>query len=90
MWDLREVQLYRAQVDRFLEGLLLLVHFTAGQPARGTEITGLQHVNTVYHRNVFVEDGLVVIVTSYHKGYTCTNVIVPDSGQYRIRVSPAR
>jgi hypothetical protein len=39
---------------------------------------------------VFVEDGLVVIVTSYHKGYTCTNVIVPDSGQYRIRVSPAR
>ena len=72
MWDLREVQLYRAQVDRFLEGLLLLVHFTAGQPARGTEITGLQHVNTVYHRNVFVEDGLVAIVTPYHKGYTCT------------------
>ena len=48
------------------------MHLTAGQPARGTEITGLQHVNTVYHRNVFVEDGLVAIVTSYHKGYTCT------------------
>jgi hypothetical protein len=48
------------------------VHLTAGQPARGTEITGLQHVNTVYHRNVFVEDGLVAIVTSYHKGYTYT------------------
>ena len=72
MWDLREVQLYRAQVDRFLEGLLLLVHLTIGQPARGTEITGLQHVNTVYYCNVFVEEGLVAIVTSYYKGYTYT------------------
>ena len=71
-WDLKEFQLYLAQVNRFLESLLLLVHLTAGQPARGTEITGLQHINTVYHRNVFVEDGLVAIVTSYHKGYTCT------------------
>lgn len=72
IWDLREFQLYLTQVNRFLESLLLLVHLTAGQPARGTEITGLQHVNTVYHRNVFVEEGLVAIVTSYHKGYTCT------------------
>jgi hypothetical protein len=72
IWDLKEYQLYLAHVNRFLESLLLLVHLTAGQPARGTEITGLQHVNTVYHRNVFVEDGLVAIVTSYHKGYTCT------------------
>jgi hypothetical protein len=72
IWDLKEFQLYLAQVNRFLESILLLVHLTAGQPARGTEITGLQHVNTVYHRNVFVEDGLVAIVTSYHKGYACT------------------
>jgi len=71
IWDLKGFQLYVAQVNRFLESLLLLLHLTAGQPARGTEITGLQHVNTVYHRNVFVEDGLVAIVTSYHKGYTC-------------------
>lgn len=72
IWDLKEFQLYRAQVDQFLETLLLLVHLTAGQPARGTEITGLQYANTMFHRNVFVEDGLVAIVTSYHKGYTCT------------------
>jgi hypothetical protein len=26
----------------------------------------------MFHRNVSVEDGLVAIVTSYHKGYTCT------------------
>jgi hypothetical protein len=71
-WDSREVQWYRSQVDSFLETLLLLVHMTAGQPARGTEITGLQHTNNLFHRNVFVEDGLVALVTSYHKGYTCT------------------
>ncbi|KAM0689937.1 hypothetical protein Q7P36_008703 [Cladosporium allicinum] len=73
IWDLKEFQLYHAQVDQFLEALLLLVHLTAGQPARGTEITGIQHANTLFHRNVFVEDGLVSIVTSYHKGYTCTS-----------------
>lgn len=72
LWDLKEFQLYRTLVDQFLETLLLLVHLTAGQPARGTEITGLQHANTTFHRNLFVEDGLVAIVTSYHKGYTCT------------------
>jgi hypothetical protein len=38
IWDLKEFQLYRAQVDQFLEALLLLVHLTAGQPAWGTEI----------------------------------------------------
>lgn len=72
IWDLKEFQLYHAQVDQFIETLLLLVHLTAGQPARGTEITGLQDANTMLYRNVFVEDGLVAIVTSYHKGYTCT------------------
>jgi hypothetical protein len=44
----------------------------SGQPARGTEIIGLQHTNSKFHRNVFIEDGLVALVTSYHKGYTCT------------------
>lgn len=71
-WDSREVEWYRSQVDSFLETLLLLVHMTAGQPARGTEITGLQHTNTLFHRNIFVEDGLIALVTSSHKGYTCT------------------
>jgi hypothetical protein len=38
----------------------------------GDRDQGIQHANTLFHRNVFVEDGLVSIVTSYHKGYTCT------------------
>lgn len=72
LWDLKQFQLYRTQVDRFLEMLLLLVHLITGQPAQGAEITGLHHANTTFHRNVFVEDGLIAIVASYHKGNTCT------------------
>ena len=71
-WDAQAVHSYHSQVHGFLESLLLLVHISAGQPARGSEITGLQHRNTTFHRNIFIEDGLVAIVTSYHKGYNCT------------------
>jgi hypothetical protein len=72
VWEPRVIQSYLRQVDAFLESLLLLVHISAGQPARGTEITSLQHTNTIFYRNIFIEDGLVALVTSYHKGYTCT------------------
>jgi hypothetical protein len=73
-WDPKALQKYRRQVDRFLEHLLLLVHLTSGQPTRGTEIISLRHVNTTHHWNVFIEDGLVAIVTSYYKGYTYTGL----------------
>ena len=32
---------YLAQADAFLERLLLLIHITAGQPARGTKLLSL-------------------------------------------------
>lgn len=62
------------QVDSFLEPLLLLIHLTGGQPARGTEILSLRHMNTVngHHRNVFVENEMVSTVTTCHKGYNVT------------------
>jgi hypothetical protein len=49
----------------------VLMHITGGQPARGPEIMSVQHSNTVKggHRNIFIEDGIVVFVTQYHKGY---------------------
>ena len=60
-----------AAIVRFRENLLVLVHMTGGQPARGTEILSIRHSNTVkgVHRNVFIENGLIVFVTRYHKGY---------------------
>lgn len=58
-------------MDRFLEYLLLLCHITTGQPSRGTELLGLRHSNSVHgcHRNIFLENRLVGLVITYHKGY---------------------
>lgn len=72
IWSIKSIKEYCKEVNDFLETLLLLIHITGGQPARGSEITSLQHLNTAFHRNVFVEDGLVAFVIAYHKGYTCT------------------
>ena len=70
-WKLAAAKRYVAMIDRFLERLLLIIHLTSGQPARGTEILSLRHHNTVngHHRGIFIEDGLVSTVTAYHKGY---------------------
>lgn len=59
------------QVAAFRGKLLVLMHMTGGQPARGPEILSVRHRNTVQggHRNLFIEDGMVVFVTRYHKGY---------------------
>ena len=58
------------QVARFRGLLLVLMHISGGQPARGPEILSCRHRNTAAgsHRNVFIEDGQVVFVTKYHKG----------------------
>ncbi|PCG88207.1 hypothetical protein PENOC_112060 [Penicillium occitanis (nom. inval.)] len=73
-WKIPAVQAYLRDRDRFLELLLLLCHLTGGQPARGTEILSLRHRNTLHgrHRSIFIEQGLVSTVTSYHKGYHIT------------------
>jgi hypothetical protein len=73
-WNQKVCQSYLVLVDAFLERLLLLIHLTAGQPARGSEILSLRHINTVngHHRNVFIEGGMVSTVTTYHKGYSTT------------------
>lgn len=67
----KEVERYMDRVVAFREKLLALLHMTGGQPARATEILSIRHRNTTKggHRNIFIEDGLVVYVTRYHKGY---------------------
>jgi hypothetical protein len=67
-WKWAGIRRYLKAVQKFEELLLLLAHFTAGQPSRGEEITGLRLVNGINRdRNVFVIDGEVVLVTQYHK-----------------------
>jgi hypothetical protein len=71
-WNKQAVKEYLAQVDAFLERLLLAAHITGGQPARGTELLSLQPYNTQHGlwRSIFIENGLISLVTSYHKGYS--------------------
>lgn len=38
LWQVTAAKKYISKIKSFLERLLLLVHITAGQPARGTEI----------------------------------------------------
>ena len=67
----QEVERYMDRVIAFREKLIVLMHITGGQPARGPEILSVRHSNTDKggHRNIFIEDGIVVFATRYHKGY---------------------
>ncbi|BCR88806.1 uncharacterized protein ACHE_50004A [Aspergillus chevalieri] len=66
---------YLARVARFKEKLAVAIHMTAGQPARAPELLSVQYVNTPNNqfRNVFIEDGMVTLVTAYHKGFHASN-----------------
>ena len=44
-WRITRVREYSQRVRDFLELLLALIHITAGQPARGEEITPIRHRN---------------------------------------------
>ena len=44
-WNIRLVRRYIKKIDIFFELLLLAVHITGGQPARGSEITSVRYQN---------------------------------------------
>ncbi|CAG8283084.1 unnamed protein product [Penicillium salamii] len=66
---------YLQRVVRFREKLCIALHVSGGQPARAPELLSIRHQNTDSggHRNIFVEDRLVVFVTHYHKGFYASN-----------------
>ena len=68
-WWAAYVAAYLKWVEQLLERFLLLIHITGGPPLRATELICIRHSNTPEgrHRNMFMEHGLVSIVTSYHK-----------------------
>jgi hypothetical protein len=71
-WNQRGIEGYFRQVRQFKEELFALVHLSAGAPARGTELITVMHRNPQQgrgQRGVFIDDGMVVFATSYHKNY---------------------
>ncbi|KAH0352647.1 hypothetical protein KCU83_g3356, partial [Aureobasidium melanogenum] len=86
-WQLRHIRRWLRYVDEFRELLLLCVHITAGQPARGTEITSLRFKNGfMQDRNVYIIHGQVAVVTRYHKSQSQQDKpkIVPRFLPYRV------
>jgi len=74
-WNKDAVADYLRAVTKFKEELMVLVHMSAGAPARSTELTSIQRVNgqnARSQRGVFVDNGLVAFVTTYHKGYSAS------------------
>lgn len=69
-WVKKRVEQYEQAMRRFREHLLVAMHMTGGQPARGTELVTTTYRNQPngQSRGIFVEDGLMAYVTLYHKG----------------------
>ena len=65
------VAAYQRHIERFQELLWICMHLCGGQPARAPELLGMRWKNTAYGgvRNIFIEEGLVAFVATYHKGY---------------------
>lgn len=58
-----------ANIARLRENFALLIE-EAAMPLRVSELLAVRHSNTqTGHRNIFIEDGMVVIISNYHKGY---------------------
>lgn len=75
--DIGKVKAYRKGVKGLLEHLMVLIHLTGGQPARAPELLTLQWRNGNYgsQRSIYIDDGLVNIVTVYHKGYSVDSTL---------------
>jgi len=71
VWKQNEVNDYLDNISHFLEKLLVLIYMTGGQPARSRELLSIRYRNTEKGgtRCIFIENGLIVIVTFYDKGY---------------------
>jgi hypothetical protein len=96
------VNQYEMAVQRFLEHLSVCVHVGSGQPARRVEFLGLRWCNKQADmRNIFIHDGNVIFLLSYHKSLNLTNaarfpvrVLLPEVGellvQYLVLIMPLR
>ncbi|KAK3619760.1 hypothetical protein LTR22_025865 [Elasticomyces elasticus] len=69
------IETYLRWLKRWKEGILALVHMSAGAPACATELVSIQQVNgknARSHRGILIDQGMVAFVTSYHKGFSAS------------------
>jgi hypothetical protein len=55
--------------------MLVLIHMSAGALARATELVSVQQVNgenARCHRGIMIDQGIVVFITSYYKGFSAS------------------
>lgn len=93
---------YEHAVQLFLQHMLVLIHKASGQPARKPEFLGLRWCNKGFDkRNLFVHDGYMLFVLTYHKAMKQTNAsrwpvrfLLPEVAQllmqYLVLVMPFR
>ncbi|KAF5654878.1 atp-dependent dna helicase, partial [Fusarium circinatum] len=67
------VQSYGQTFNGFMECMFMLMYMMS-QPGRVTEITGIRHQNTMNGgvRNILAHNGMMCVVTLYHKGFRLT------------------
>ncbi|KAL3588248.1 hypothetical protein FPOAC2_14147 [Fusarium poae] len=73
IFQARAVQSYGQTFNGFMERMFMLMYMMS-QPGRVTEISGIRHRNTMNGgvRNVLAHNGMMCIVTLYHKGFRLT------------------
>jgi hypothetical protein len=99
-WVDSQVQAYLTKERQFLRKLMVCMHITGGQPARGPELGSVKVCNSIYSaRNIYVINGRICFLTMYDKARKRrgnTEYIVrclPDDvgqivAQYLVRVRP--
>ena len=84
---------YERAVQRFLQHMMILIHVGSGQAARRPEMLGLRWCNRqADKRNIFIHDGLVIFILTYHKSINRTNAsrypvrcLLPEVGELLVQ-----
>jgi hypothetical protein len=77
LYRIEAVVEYQYRVEAFQEKILLIMYMVGGQPARASKLIGIRYTNTKQGRlrNIFIDRGIIVFVTIYHKNYQSSGKI---------------
>lgn len=68
VWAEQACKAYLTREKQFLRQLMVVMHFTGGQPARSPKLGTIKLQNSATSsRNIFIINGRVAVVTTYNK-----------------------